>query len=247
MSFVIWNPWHGCRRKSEGCLHCYMYRRDESVGKDPEKVEKTASFGEPLRKKRDGSFALPSGSRVYACMTSDFFLAEADAWREEAWRMIRQRPDLRFTVITKRIERFEAALPEDWGGGYENVTICVTAENQRRADERLPLLLEWPIRHREIIHEPMLEAIEIAPFLKKGAVERVVCGGESGPGARLCDFEWILNTREQCLRAGVDFTFKQTGARFRKEDRIYAVPRPQQIPQARKAGLDLDFQFDRKG
>ncbi len=238
---AIWNPWHGCHRKSEGCLHCYMFRRDEGVGKDPERIEKTATFSEPVRKKRDGSYFLTSPGRVYACMTSDFFLPEADAWREEAWRMIRERQDLDFTIITKRIERFEVALPADWGAGYENVTVCVTAENQRRADERLPVFLDLPIRRREIIHEPMLEAIEIAPFLKKGAIRKVVCGGESGPGARICDFEWILDTRAQCERAGVDFYFKQTGARFRKNGKIYSVPRRDQIPQARKAGIDLFF------
>lgn len=241
MKDAIWNPWHGCRRISEGCAHCYMFRRDEAVGKNPEEIVKTASFSEPLRKKRDGSFSLGCAGRVYACMTSDFFLPQADEWREEAWRMIRERRDLNFVIITKRIERFEIALPADWGRGYENVTVCVTAENQRRADQRLPVFLELPILRREIIHEPMLEAIRIAPFLKKGAIARVICGGESGPGARLCDFDWILDTRAQCERAGVDFYFKQTGANFRKDGRIYSVPRALQIPQARRAGIDLFF------
>lgn len=55
-----------------------------------------------------------NGEVVYTCMTSDFFLEEADDWRAEAWEMIRKRPDLHFAIITKRIARFPVSLPDDW-------------------------------------------------------------------------------------------------------------------------------------
>ena len=97
----------------------------------------------------------------------------------DAWRFIRERSDLHFVIITKRIHRFEVSLPDDWGGGYENVTICATCENQRRADERIPLL-SLPIEHRRIAHEPMPEHIDIERYLKSGLIEKVTCGGESG-------------------------------------------------------------------
>ena len=86
MNSEIWNPWHGCIKYSEGCLNCYVYRRDASVGRDASQVFRTKEFDLPLRKRRDGSYALPAGGHIYACMTSDFFLPEADAWRAEAWR-----------------------------------------------------------------------------------------------------------------------------------------------------------------
>ena len=162
---AIWNPWHGCHKTSEGCLHCYMFRRDESIGKVSTIVQKTADFGLALAKRRDGSYVLPPGERVYVCMTSDFFVEEADFWRPQIWDMIRERRDLSVHIITKRIGRFRIGLPEDWGAGWDHVTICATCENQRRADERLPVLLDLPVRHREVICEPMLEGIDLRPGL----------------------------------------------------------------------------------
>ena len=235
-----WNPWHGCHKISPGCLHCYVYRRDAEYGRDSSVVEKTASFDLPVQKKRDGAYRLQGSGIVYTCLSSDFFVEEADEWRREAWAMIRTRADLRFTIITKRIHRFTVSLPYDWGEGYDNVTICATCENQAMADARLPILLSLPIRHREIIHEPMLEAVDIRPYLETGKIEHVTCGGESGPDARVCDYAWIVNTRIQCAAYHVPFFFKQTGALFRKDGRVYQIPRALQSAQARRAGMDLD-------
>ena len=102
---VGWNPWHGCRKISEGCRHCYVYRQDERHDKDSSEVRKTSAFNLPVRRSRDGRFKVPAGEMVYTCFTSDFLVEEADAWRAEAWEMIRTRSDLRFFFITKRIDR----------------------------------------------------------------------------------------------------------------------------------------------
>lgn len=235
---TIWNPWHGCHKISAGCANCYMYRRDAEFGKDSSVVTKTSTFRLPVQKKRDGSYKLQGSGYVYTCMTSDFFVEEADAWRAEAWRMIRERSDLRFFIITKRIDRFTVGLPEDWGEGYDNVTICSTCENQQTADVRLPVFLSLPIKHREIIHEPMLEEIHIEPYLESGKINAVVCGGESGDNARICCYDWILSTREQCIRSNVPFHFKQTGAKFKKDGKIYLIKRSLQMAQAKKANID---------
>lgn len=240
---TIWNPWHGCHKTSPGCLNCYMFRRDAMYEKDSTIVSKTSTFNLPYRKKRDGTFKLTAEDGcVYTCMTSDFFVEEADSWRLEAWQMIRFRCDLHFFIITKRIERFNVSLPFDWGDGYENVTICSTCENQKTADFRLPILLELPIRHREIIHEPMLEEINIEKYISSGKIENVTCGGESGDNARVCNYDWILNTRKQCEKYGVSFYFKQTGAKFKKDGKLYTVPRKLQMSQAQKAGINLLYQ-----
>lgn len=232
-----WNLWHGCHKLSAGCAHCYVYRIDARVGRDSSMVEKTADFDLPVRRNRDGSYKIPPGETLYTCFTSDFFLEEADAWRAEAWRMMRLRRDLQFFFVTKRIDRFYTALPEDWGAGYDNVTIACTVENQAMADYRLPLFLEAPIRHRALICEPFLERIDVERWL--GAwIEEVIAGGESGEGARVCDFDWVRDLREQCVRRGVAFHFKQTGARFLKDGRLYEVPRALQHRQARLAGME---------
>lgn len=174
---------------------------------------------------------------MYTCFTSDFFLAEADIWREEAWAMIKMRPDLRFLIITKRIHRFETVLPDDWGDGYSNVAIYTTAENQAMADFRLPFLLKAPLRHKGIVCEPLLGPVDLSAYLDE-RIEGVVVGGESGMEARLCDYDWVLDLRRQCVAAGVPFTFKQTGRLFKKNGRIYEIDRRVQHAQARRAGIN---------
>lgn len=130
-------------------------------------------------------------------------------------------------------------LPDDWGGGYENVTTCAPCENQRRADERIPLLLSLPIKHRKSAHEPMLERIDIERYLESGLLEKVTCGGESGDAARPCCYDWILDIREQCRRTETSFHFHQTGAYFIKDGRRYLFPRKVQMAQARRANIDI--------
>lgn len=236
---AIWNPWHGCHKFSAGCRNCYVYRRDESVGRDASVVVKTADYELPIQRNRQFVYKLqPTDGIVYTCMTSDFFLEDADNWRNACWQMIRRRQDLHFMIITKRIHRFLQCIPEDWGDGYPNVTICSTCENQDRADARLPIFLELPIRHRMVIHEPMLGPVDISAYLSSGKIEKVICGGESGNGARPCSYEWILSVREQCIRNRVEFHFKQTGAVFIKDGKTFHIERSKQQSQASKAGID---------
>ena len=235
----VWNPWHGCHKKSPGCLNCYMFRRDAMYDKDSTIVTKTKDYDLGIKKHRDGSYFLTRESgMVYVCMTSDFFLEEADNWRPYIWQIIKLRSDLNFTIITKRIERFRECIPEDWGLGYDNVTICCTCENQKMADERIPLLLRYPIKHREIIEEPMLEQIDIEKYLESGLIEHVTCGGESGDKARPCNYDWILNTREQCIKTNTSFYFKQTGANFYKDGKLYKIARYNQLKQANLANIN---------
>ena len=233
---AMWRPWHGCHKCSPGCLNCYVYRGDARYGRDASQVYRTGEFDLPVRGRRDGSPRLAAGETVFTCLTSDFFVPDADAWRPRAWRMIRSRPDLMFFIITKRIARFEVGLPPDWGAGYGNVTIAVTCENQQKAQERLPLLRSLPIRHRQIMCEPLLEEMDLTPFLD-GRIGGVTAGGESGENARLCRYAWIKSLAAQCARADVPFWFKQTGALFEKDGRLYRIPRREQHEQARRAGL----------
>ena len=232
-----WNPWHGCHKYSEGCRNCYVYRMDARHEKDSSIVTKTQSFHLPIRKSRDGGYKIPSGTFVWTCFTSVFLVEDADAWRPEAWEMMRIRSDLTFMFITKRIVRFHECLPLDWGDGYKNVQICCTAENQRAADERLPVFRDTPILHKSIVCEPMLGPIDLSPYLGSW-VRQVVVGGESGLEARICDYNWILDIREQCKNAGVPFRFKQTGYRFVKDKKLYLVQRRFQHRQATMAGIN---------
>ena len=234
-----WNPWHGCRRISPGCANCYVYRGDERRGLDASQVYRTKSYDLPLRQKRDGSWTIPSGDMVWTCFSSDFLLEEADEWRPWAWAMMKVRKDLNFFFMTKRIHRLMDCLPPDWGEGYDNVAICSTAEDQERADFRLPMLKDAPIRHKSITCEPLLGPIDLSPWLGPD-ITQVVAGGESGLEARPCRYEWILDIRRQCVEAGVPFLFKQTGAKLVKDGKLYRIPRKLQHAQARKAGINYN-------
>ena len=233
-----WNPWHGCHKISAGCNNCYVYRMDSKFERDASMVTKTSNFELPLKKSRNGTFKLMSGETVYTCFSSDFFVEDADEWRIDAWRMIRLRSDLHFFIITKRIDRFTINLPEDWADGYDNVTICSTCETQDRADYRLPILQNLPIKHKVIICEPLLEHINLSPWLLD-SIEEVSVGGESGENARICNFDWVYNIRNQCLEKNIPFQFRQTGERFVKDGRLFHIKRQFQFSQAAKAGLNF--------
>lgn len=231
----IWNPWHGCTKYSAGCQNCYVYRIDATHGHNSTTVQKTAAFALPMQRTRGGTLKLqPTGEPVYTCLSSDFFLPDADTWRPDIWAMIRFRSDLHFFIITKRIVRAAACFPPDWGTGYPNVTICCTAENQQTADERLPVLLQLPICRKEIICEPLLTPIQLQPYLQP-QISRVTVGGESGEQARLCRWEWVTSLAAQCRAANVPFVFKQTGTFFSKTGICYKIPRKLQQIQAQKA------------
>lgn len=233
----LWNLWHGCHKYSEGCKFCYVHRGDERYGRDQSIIYKTKQFDLPIQKNKKGDYKIPSGEQIYLCFTSDFLLEEADEWRKEAWKMIEERTDLHFLFITKRIERFFVSLPENWGKGYNHVTVCCTCENQKQVDLRLPIFKSLPIKHKVFIHEPLLEKIYILPYLDD-SIEQVVVGGESGIEARICDFDWINSIRDQCLSKNVSFHFKQTGSHFVKNGKLYYVPRKEQHRQAKKAAIN---------
>lgn len=234
---VSWNPWHGCHKLSEGCQNCYVYRSDGRHGRDAGAVYRTGAFYLPIKHARGGGYKIGSGTLIATCFTSDFLLEDADAWRGEAWRMMRERADCTFLFITKRIDRLAACLPDDWGDGYPNVRICCTVENQKRADHRLPIFRDAPARHKQIVCEPLLGPIDLGAHLGPW-VRGVSVGGESGVEARPCRYEWVLDIRAQCLSAGVPFTFRQTGYRFVKDGKLYLVERPLQGAQARKASIN---------
>lgn len=233
---AMWNPWRGCHKYSEGCKYCYIHKGDARRGTDTSHIVKTEKWNAPVEKNKKGDYKMKSGQTVYLCFSTDFLIEEADECRTECWNMIKQRPDLHFIFLTKRIERFRGSLPEDWGDGYENVTVGCTVENQKRADERLSIFAKLPIRHKNIICQPLLEEIKIENYLDD--IELVVAGGESDRNARPLDYSWVLSIREQCIRKGTHFEFRQCGTHFIKDNRTYTLNVRDLCSQARKAGIN---------
>ena len=128
-------------------------------------------------------------------------------------------------------------IPKDWGDGYENVTVGCTIENQEMADARLSIFSGLPIRHKNIICQPLIGSIRLEQYLE--GVELVVAGGESDKNARPLDYEWILSLREQCIRAGTHFEFRQCGTHFIKDGKMYTLAVRDLGSQARKAGINV--------
>ncbi|MBQ8510756.1 MAG: DUF5131 family protein [Clostridia bacterium] len=235
----IWNPWHGCHKCSEGCQNCYAYFLDKRYGRDTNEVVKNKSdFNLPVKKTKDGEYKLPGGSFVRVCMASDFFVEEADEWRAEAWDFIRRRPDVTFSLLTKRAHRIKDCLPSDWGDGWDNVSFSVSCENQKRLEERMPYLLDVPAKYRWVSLKPFIGEIDIAPYLAGGGIETVLAGGENYLGSRPLHYEWVKKVHDACVANNVQLIFGQTGNVFIMDGREYKIrSRTEQMVQALKSGL----------
>ena len=239
MKHILWNPWHGCHKCSPGCLNCYVYYLDKLRDKDASFIKKKkTNFNLPLKKDRQGNYKIPSGSELATCFTSDFFLEEADAWRQEAWQIIRSRSDLNFLICTKRIERFNQCIPPDWGDGYDNVSIAVSCENRQSADARMPIFTSIKAKRKYVFVAPILEYVDLTAYLSAGAFDMVSVGGESYRNARECNFDWVKRIKADCDRYNVKFDFHQTGSNFVKDGKRYYIKHADEYSQARK-GMEL--------
>lgn len=193
-----WNPWHGCVKVSPGCAHCYMYREKRRYGQEPSTVTRSkTTFDAPLK--------WHEPRLVFTCSWSDFFIKEADPWRAEAWDIIRATPQHTYQVLTKRPERVAAHLPKGWP--LENVWLGVSVENPRFF-WRIALLRQIPSHLRFLSLEPLLAPM---PSIPLEGISWVIVGGESGPKCRPIRVEWVREIRDQCVKAGVPFFFKQWG------------------------------------
>jgi len=213
---ATWNPWMGCKKISAGCKNCYAQRDMLRFGKNFDVVTRA----------KDKTFYAPdkwtdAPLLIFVCSWSDFFIEDADFWRDEAWRIIKRNPQHTFQLLTKRIERVEMCLPEDWGDGYPNVWLGVSVANK---DEvyRIPLALEIPAALHFVSAEPLVGPIEIFDYLYKGGlrpgVRWVIVGGESGVGTEWRDLkiEWVDKVYSDCQNAEVAFFFKQWSGRKKK-------------------------------
>lgn len=234
---AFWNPWRGCHKYSAGCKYCYIHKGDLKRHVDTNKIIKTNNFYAPIAKNKSGEYKMKANQIVYLGFSTDFLIEEADSWRNECWSIIKKRQDLHFIFLTKRIERFMDCIPDDWGKGYENVTVGCTVENQNIANYRLQIFSQLPIKHKNIICQPLLEKLDIESYLKD--IELVVVGGESDKNARLLDYSWVLSIREQCIKNNVHFEFRQCGTHFLKDGKEYSLNVRDLYRQAKKANINF--------
>ena len=215
-----WDPWRGCHRCSEGCRFCYIHKGDLKRGIDTSQIVRTNAFDKPVIRKKNVDYKMAAGL-VYLCFSTDFLLEDADMWRADVWRMIKERSDCTFLFLTKRIERFMQCIPDDWGDGYDNVIVCCTVENQENADRKLSVFQRLPIKHKQITAQPLIGPIDLTNYLE--GIEAVTVGVESDRQARVLDYDWVLSIREQCIDNNVSFSFRQCGSHFMKDGRLYKL------------------------
>jgi len=235
---AMWSPWRGCHKHSSGCDYCYIHKGDSRRGVNTSDIVRTDNFYAPIAKLASGAYKMKSGQLVYLCFQTDFLIAEADDWRAECWAMIRERSDLRFLFLTKRIDRLEQCVPDDWGDGYDNVIVGCTVENQEAVDYRLDIFSKLAICHKNIICQPLIEAVDISRYLDD--IELVVVGGESDKNARVLDYQWVLSIREQCRGKNISFEFRQCGSNFIKDGKKYTLKTKDLCSLARKADINYN-------
>lgn len=235
---IYWDPWSGCRKLSEGCKNCYA--RTKPIKYNGEYIlcrfnktmfylptNKTRKYCSSLDK-NTLQYKIPSGTEIVVCDNSDFFLEEADYYRKRAWKQIMERKDCLFSITTKRPDRFFVSLPTTWTlDGWNNVCLNVSIENQVRADERIPVLLELPVRHKGIEIAPLYDRIDIRRYLSTGQIDKVTVAGEQITKADesiiICNYEFVEDLHEQCIDYDVSFEFKATGNKLYKDKKIITV------------------------
>lgn len=196
-----------------------MYREQNQYGQDPKEIRRTkpATFVKPIiwNEKDPGL--------IFTSSWTDFFLEEADPWRDEAWDIINATPNNTYQILTKRPENIPTRLPSNWSNGYPNVWLGVSVENQEMADLRIPQLMEIPAKLRFLSCEPLIGPVNLEPFLfsrqtrhtihARNLLHWIIVGGESGPAgsARPMNPIWGSDIQFMCKVANVPFFFKQWG------------------------------------
>lgn len=208
---TTWNPTTGCTKVSPGCKYCYAERfskRLNAMG-----VRKYADIFD-VTLHRD-TLKLPLHWRrprfVFVDSMSDLFHESVpEEFIQSVFSIMGQASQHRFQVLTKRSERLcYIASRLEW---TPNVWMGVSVENHEFT-YRIDHLRQTGARLKFLSLEPLLGAI---PNLDLAEIDWVIVGGESGPGARPMNEEWVLEIRDRCVAAGVPFFFKQWGGPAKK-------------------------------
>lgn len=231
------NPWVGCQRVSPGCENCYAETRDNRfhAGRHwgpggTRQVTSEAIWRQP-EKWNDEASEADVRARVFCASLADVFedRPELVKPRERLFALIARTPNLDWQLLTKRPENMVRLAPPSWAKGWpNNVWAGTTVEDQRRADERIPHLLNVPARVRFLSCEPLLGPVDLSAYFGGAyvalpgdriepnynfGIHWVIVGGESGPGARPFDVAWARSIVAQCRAASVPVFVKQLGAR----------------------------------
>ncbi len=217
------NPWVGCTKVSPACDHCYAEGWATRTGQShlwsgDRRRTSESNWYQPVKWDREAAAAAVR-RRVFCASLADVFDNQVPTrWREDLWHRIAQTPHLDWLLLTKRPQNIAKMLPDPatgvkpWGCGWRNVWLGTTTENQEEADRRIPHLLSVPAAVHFLSCEPLLGFLRLpAQDAYWQPIDWVICGGESGPGARPMHPAWATSLRDQCADADIPFFFKQWG------------------------------------
>jgi protein gp37 len=208
------NPWIGCQKVSAGCDLCYAETLSNRYGwvqwgpHGERKRTSAANWRKPIQwdKAAKGAARRP---RVFCASLADVFDNQVDpSWRVDLFDLIGNTENLDWLLLTKRPENIAKMLPTNWNvEDFANVWLGTTCEDQAAYDRRWPILREIPAAVRFISYEPAIGPLKL--FGHGYFPDWIICGGESGPGARYMDPSWADNLMGECLDEGVAFFMKQ--------------------------------------
>ncbi len=201
-----WNPLTGCTKISPGCKHCYaerMAKRLQAIGLDKYRHGFKLAFHPDVLEQ---PLMLTKPQVIFVNSMSDLFHKDVPLeFIQQIFDVMRRAQWHTFQILTKRAERLvELDSSLNWP---ENVWMGVSVENSDYV-YRVQLLCQTGAHIKFLSCEPLLGPLSHLPL--KG-IHWVIVGGESGPGARPMQREWVVDIRNQCQRAGVPFFFKQWG------------------------------------
>ncbi len=214
-----WNPVTGCTRVSPGCDNCYMFAMYPRLrGMDVKGYNTAPNDVQLLPERLHLPLSWKKPRRVFVNSMSDLFHSRVPFdFVLEMFKVMEQAAFERghvFQVLTKRPGRavgwwnqYKKSFPDGW---HPNIWMGTSVENQKYAP-RLTVLARLPAPIRFVSAEPLLEQIELTPWLSDGTLKWVIAGGESGTGARPMNLDWVRNLRDQSEGAGVAFFLKQLG------------------------------------
>jgi len=208
---MTWNPVTGCVKISQGCKHCYAERmatRLRSMGSSRYRDGFKPTLHWDLV---DVPRQWKKARTVFVNSMSDLFQEDVpDAFIARVFETMDTCPQHTFQVLTKRADRLASIahrLP--WP---DNVWMGVSVEDARVLD-RIRLLKRTPAKVKFLSCEPLIGPLNRLPL---SGINWVIVGGESGPGARMMEREWVESILAQCRRADVPFFFKQWGGVWKK-------------------------------